>query len=90
MNKCRILQALAKLFDPVATVDDPVVEIVNEKKRCTPTLSEAALKCDKLQEEKKLKPVVVRRTSNRNSKNYDLIIILLIFNFYIFLCGLVN
>jgi hypothetical protein len=59
------LQAIVKLFDPV---DDPVVEIVHEKRRGRPTLAEAALKLDKLQEIEKLKPVVVRRTSNRNSK----------------------
>ena len=59
------LQAIAKVVDPV---DDPVVEIVHEKRRGRPTLAEAALKLDKLQEIEKLKPVVVRRTSNRNSK----------------------
>jgi hypothetical protein len=56
------LQAIAKVVDPV---DDPVVEIVHEKRRGRPTLAEAALK---LEEMEKLKPVVVRRTSNRNSK----------------------
>ena len=59
------LQAIAKVVD---LVDDPVVEIVHEKRRGRPTLAEAALKLDKLQEIEKLKPVVVRRTSNRNSK----------------------
>ena len=63
------LQAIAKVVDPVATVDDSVVEIVHEKRRGRSTLAEAALKVDKLQEIEKLKPVVVRRTSNRNSKN---------------------
>jgi hypothetical protein len=53
------LQAIAKVVDPV---DDPVVEIVHEKRRDRPTLAEAALKLDKLQEIEKLKPVVVRRT----------------------------
>jgi len=57
------LQAIAKVVDPV---DDPVVEIVHEKRRGRPKL--AALKLDKLQEIEKLKPVVVRKTSNRNSK----------------------
>jgi hypothetical protein len=55
------LQALAKLVDPV-------VEIVHEKRRVRPTLAEAALKLYKLQDIEKLKPVVVRRTSNRYSK----------------------
>ncbi len=59
------LKAIAKVVDPV---DDPVVEIVHEKRRGRPALAEAALKLDKLQEIGKLKPVVVRRTSNRNSK----------------------
>ena len=59
------LKAIAKVVDPV---DDPVVEIVHEKRRGRPALAEAALKLDKLQEIEKLKPVVVRRTSNRNSK----------------------
>jgi hypothetical protein len=27
------LQAIAKVVDPVATVDDPVVEVVHEKRR---------------------------------------------------------
>ena len=53
------LQAIAKVVDPV---DDPVVEIVHEKRRGRPTLAEAALKLDKLQEIEKLKPVIVRRT----------------------------
>jgi hypothetical protein len=53
-----------KLFQIV----NPVVEIVHEKKRGRTTLAEAVLKLDKLQEIEKLKPVVVRRTSNRNSK----------------------
>ncbi len=44
-------------------VDDPVVEIVHEKRRGRPTLAEAS------KEIEKLKPVVVRKTSNRNSKN---------------------
>jgi DNA-directed RNA polymerase specialized sigma24 family protein len=55
------LQAIAKVVDPVDEID-PVEEIVHE------TLAKAALKLDKLQEIEKLKPVVVRRTSNRNSK----------------------
>jgi hypothetical protein len=53
-----------KLFQIV----NPVVEIVHEKRRGRTTLAEAVLKLDKLQEIEKLKPVVVRRTSNRNSK----------------------
>ncbi len=61
------LQAIAKVVDPVNEID-PVVEIVHEKRRGRPKLAEAALKLDKLQEIEKLKPVVVRRTSNRNSK----------------------
>jgi len=61
------LQAIAKVVDPVDEID-PVVEIVHEKRRGRPTLAEAALKLDKLQEIEKLKPVVVRRTSNRKSK----------------------
>jgi len=61
------LQAIAKVVDPVNEID-PVVEIVHEKRRSRPKLAEAALKLDKLQEIEKLKPVVVRRTSNRNSK----------------------
>jgi hypothetical protein len=61
------LQAVAKVVDPVDEID-PVVEMVHEKRRGRPTLAEAALKIDKLQEIEKLKPVVVRRTSNRNSK----------------------
>jgi hypothetical protein len=61
------LQAVAKVVDPVDEIY-PVVEIVHEKRRGRPTLAEAALKIDKLQEIEKLKPVVVRRTSNRNSK----------------------
>ena len=52
----------------VATVDDPVVVAVHEKKRGRPKLAKAALKFDKLQEIEKLKPIEVRRTSNRNSK----------------------
>jgi hypothetical protein len=58
---------LAKVVDPVDEID-PVVEIVHEKRRGRPTLAEAALKLDKLPEIEKLKPAVVRRTSNRNSK----------------------
>ncbi len=42
----------AKVVDPV---DDPVVEIVHEKRRGRPKLAEAALKLDKLQEIEKLK-----------------------------------
>jgi hypothetical protein len=61
------LQAIAKVVDPVDEID-PVVEIVHEKRRGRPTLAEAALKLDKLQEIEKLKPVVVRRTSNINLK----------------------
>jgi hypothetical protein len=44
------LQAIDKVVDPV-------VEIVHEKRRGRPTLAEAALKLDKLQEIEKLKPV---------------------------------
>ena len=51
------LQAVAKVVDPVDEID-PVVEIVHEKRRDRPTLAEAALKLDKLQEIEKLKPVV--------------------------------
>jgi hypothetical protein len=61
------LQSIAKVVDPVDEIG-PVVEIVHEKRRGRPTLAEAALKFDKLQEIEKLKQVVVRRTSNRNSK----------------------
>jgi len=62
------LQAIAKVVEPVDEIG-PVVEIVHEKRRGRPTLAEAALKLDKLQEEiEKLKPAVVRRTSNRNSE----------------------
>ena len=56
------LQAIAKVVDPVATVDDPVVEVVHKKRRGT--LAEAALKLDKPQKIEKLKPAVVRRNSN--------------------------
>jgi len=72
------LQTIAKVVDPVDEID-PVVEIVHEKRRGRPTLAEAALMLDKLQEIEKLKPVVVRRTPNRNSKSYDFIIILIFY-----------
>jgi len=62
------LQAIAKVVDEPVDEIDPVVETVHEKRRGRPTLAEAALKLDKLQDIEKLKPVVVRRTSNRNSK----------------------
>ena len=52
----------------VATVDDPGVEVVHEKRRGKLVFAKAALKLNNFQEIKKLKPVVVRRTSNRNSK----------------------
>ena len=42
----------------VATVDDPVLEIIHEKRRGRPTLAVAASKLDKLQDIEKLKPVV--------------------------------
>jgi hypothetical protein len=72
------LKNIVKVVDPVDEID-PVVEIVHEKTRGRPTLAEAALKLDKLQEIEKLKPVVVRRTLNRNSKSYDCIIILIFY-----------
>ena len=83
------LQAIAKVVDPV---DDPVVEIVHEKRRGRPTLAEAALKLDKLQEMEKLKPEVVRRNSNRTSKkqwfnnNFNF----LYFLYFLYDAGLVN
>ncbi len=44
------LQAIAKELYTIATVDDPVVEVAHEKRRGRPTLAEAVLKLDKLQE----------------------------------------
>jgi len=45
---------------PNRQVDDSILDELDD-------VDEAALKLDKLQEIEKLKPVVVRRTSNRNS-----------------------
>ena len=66
------LQAIAKVVDPVDEID-PVEEIVHEKRRGRPTLAEAALKLDKLQEIEKLKPLI------EIQKSYDFIIILIFY-----------
>jgi len=67
------LQEITKVVDPVDEID-PVVEIVHEKRRGRPTLDEAALKLDKLQEIEKLKPVAVRKNFIYLLKNIFLLI----------------
>ncbi len=37
----KLQAAVSKVIDPVATVDDPVIEVVYEKRRGRPTLAQA-------------------------------------------------
>jgi hypothetical protein len=51
-------------------MDDPVVE-VNSNKRGRPTLAEAALKLDYIQQTQKNQPMIAKRSSTRNKKQHE-------------------
>ena len=55
------------LLSDALTIDDHVVEAIANK-RGRPTLAEAALKLDKLQQTQKTLPKIAKRSSTKNKK----------------------
>jgi hypothetical protein len=62
-------------------MNDPVVE-VKANKRGKPTLAEAALKLDKLQQTQKNQPIIAKRSSTRIKKQHENILNIIFFNFF--------
>ena len=55
------------LLSDALTIDEPVVEVIANK-RGRPTLAEAALKLDKLQQTQKTLPIIAKRSTTKNKK----------------------
>ncbi len=57
-----------KVVKKALTIDDPVVEVIANKRGRPQTLAEAALKLDKPQQTQKILPIIAKRSSTRIKK----------------------